>query len=99
MVAILDVCVNQCFKLHINRGNEGLGVLCLQVVPDLLSCLHMYYFIFASLTKPDDNMELHWLKVCIYTHFLLACFPSHYRMVNTMHYQLSYFIPLPSQRH
>jgi hypothetical protein len=22
-----------------------------------------YYFMFASLAKPDDDMELHWLKV------------------------------------
>jgi hypothetical protein len=24
-----------------------------------------YYFMFASLAKPDDDAELHWLKVCI----------------------------------
>jgi hypothetical protein len=23
-----------------------------------------YYFMFASLAKPDDDAELHWLKVC-----------------------------------
>jgi len=23
-----------------------------------------YYFMFASLAKPDDDTELHWLKVC-----------------------------------
>jgi hypothetical protein len=26
-----------------------------------------YYFMFASLAKPDDDAELHWLKVCIQT--------------------------------
>ena len=41
-----------------------------------------YYFMFASLAKPDDDTELHWLKVRIYTHFLLPCFfSSHLRMV------------------
>lgn len=31
-----------------------------------------YYFMFASLAKPDDDAELHWLKVCT------ACsFPPH----------------------
>ncbi len=29
-----------------------------------------YYFMFASLAKPDDDTELHWLKVN--THFLLV---------------------------
>lgn len=24
-----------------------------------------YYFMFASLAKPDDDAELHWLKVCL----------------------------------
>lgn len=24
-----------------------------------------YYFMFASLAKPDDDKELHWLKVCL----------------------------------
>jgi hypothetical protein len=23
-----------------------------------------YYFMFASLAKPDDEVELHWLKAC-----------------------------------
>jgi len=26
-----------------------------------------YYFMFASLAKPDDDAELHWLKVCIFS--------------------------------
>jgi Velvet factor len=24
-----------------------------------------YYFMFASLAKPDDDTELHWMKVCV----------------------------------
>jgi hypothetical protein len=28
-----------------------------------------YYFMFASLAKPDDDAELHWLKVCPPPHF------------------------------
>lgn len=24
-----------------------------------------YYFMFASLAKPDEDIELHWLKVCL----------------------------------
>ena len=24
-----------------------------------------YYFMFAALAKPDEDVELHWLKVCI----------------------------------
>lgn len=28
-----------------------------------------YYFMFASLAKPDDDTELHWLKVCIHLAF------------------------------
>ncbi|KAF9491130.1 hypothetical protein BDN71DRAFT_1453448 [Pleurotus eryngii] len=31
-----------------------------------------YYFMFASLAKPDDDTELHWLKVN--ARFLLASF-------------------------
>jgi hypothetical protein len=26
-----------------------------------------YYFMFASLAKPDDDTELHWMKVCCFT--------------------------------
>ena len=37
-----------------------------------------YYFMFASLAKPDDDAELHWLKVCpTPPHFLsFFYFPS-----------------------
>jgi hypothetical protein len=27
-----------------------------------------YYFMFACLARPDDDAELHWLKVCILRH-------------------------------
>ena len=30
--------------------------------------LQNYYFMFACLTKPDDDTELHWLNVCIPTY-------------------------------
>ena len=30
-----------------------------------------YYFMFASLAKPDEDVELHWLKVSV----CLSCFP------------------------
>jgi Velvet factor len=30
-----------------------------------------YYFMFASLAKPDDDTELHWMKVCY-------CAPHHF---------------------
>jgi hypothetical protein len=32
-----------------------------------------YYFMFASLARPDDDNELHWLKVCVRP-FLLSLF-------------------------
>ena len=41
MVAIWDIGINEHFKLCINKDNGGFGVLCLQVVPDLPSCLHV----------------------------------------------------------
>ena len=31
-----------------------------------------YYFMFASLAKPDDDTELHWMKVCS---FVLHAYP------------------------
>lgn len=33
-----------------------------------------YYFMFASLAKPDEDVELHWMKVCVVSFFLYSCF-------------------------
>ena len=45
MVAIWHISVNHHFKLYINRGNGGLGVLALQHVPELLSSNHVGVFV------------------------------------------------------
>ena len=39
-----------------------------------------YYFMFASLAKPDDDTELHWLKVRILPSCRLIFHPSGHRM-------------------
>jgi hypothetical protein len=31
-----------------------------------------YYFMFASLAKPDDDAELHWLKVCTHPTYYIV---------------------------
>jgi len=31
-----------------------------------------YYFMFACLARPDDDAELHWLKVCAFSHLPAA---------------------------
>ena len=35
-----------------------------------------YYFMFASLARPDDDNELHWLKVNCFIHCHLNCFET-----------------------
>ena len=35
-----------------------------------------YYFMFASLAKPDDDTELHWMKVRSFVYSMLLPFPS-----------------------
>lgn len=32
-----------------------------------------YYFMFASLAKPDDDTELHWMKVRLDHSFCFIC--------------------------
>jgi hypothetical protein len=34
-----------------------------------------YYFMFASLAKPDDDTELHWMKVCLDYFFYISFEP------------------------
>ena len=38
-----------------------------------------YYFMFASLAKPDDDAELHWLKVPNPNKYLLCSCQCHFR--------------------
>ena len=55
-----------------------------------------YYFMFASLAKPDDDTELHWLKVrphiCAfldaYTYFILG-------WTDALYHWLCCIIPVP----
>ena len=32
-----------------------------------------YYFMFASLAKPDEDVELHWLKVSLASGYAMVC--------------------------
>lgn len=35
-----------------------------------------YYFMFAALAKPDEDVELHWLKVCVMILVSISVFSS-----------------------
>ena len=56
VVAIWDVGINECFKLYVNRGDGGFGVLHLQIIPDFLSCLHGGILVGNMVVHPQDEV-------------------------------------------
>ena len=56
MVAIWDVDIDEHFELCVNEGDRGFGVLCLQVVPDFLGCLHGGILVGNVVVHPQDEV-------------------------------------------
>jgi len=59
-----------------------------------------YYFMFASLAKPDDDTELHWMKVrfwCTAHAFLLFTFFCYLGWKDAMYHRISRLVTLSPQ--